>query len=116
MLETAKQLNAKKTAVLGYRDDLFLNEEFAKEIEMGEISPVVAEMNLATIAIVGENMKHTPGIAGKLFQSLSAGRKTAPYPGYGKSPEMPSGKRSRRAAGPKISGNFAKERNRCDEV
>ncbi len=44
-----------------------LNEEFSKEIEMGEISPVVAEMNLATIAIVGENMKHTPGIAGKLF-------------------------------------------------
>ena len=30
MLETAKQLNAKKTAVLGYRDELFLNEEFAK--------------------------------------------------------------------------------------
>ena len=47
-----------------------LNEEFAKEIEMGEISPVVAEMNLATIAIVGENMKHTPGIAGKLFGPL----------------------------------------------
>ena len=47
-----------------------LNEEFAKEIEMGEISPVVAEMNLATIAIVGENMKHTPGIAGKLFGKL----------------------------------------------
>ena len=47
-----------------------LNEEFAKEIEIGEISPVVAEMNLATIAIVGENMKHTPGIAGKLFGTL----------------------------------------------
>ena len=47
-----------------------LNEEFAKEIEMGEISPVVAEMNLATIAIVGENMKHTPVIAGKLFGTL----------------------------------------------
>ena len=47
-----------------------LNEEFAKEIEMGELSPVVAEMNLATIAIVGENMKHTPGIAGKLFGTL----------------------------------------------
>ncbi len=27
-------------------------------------------MNLATIAIVGENMKHTPGIAGKLFGTL----------------------------------------------
>lgn len=47
-----------------------LNEEFAKEIEMGEILPMKAEKNLATIAIVGENMKHTPGIAGKLFGTL----------------------------------------------
>ena len=47
-----------------------LNQEFAKEIEMGEISPVCAEMDLATVAIVGENMKHTPGIAGKLFGTL----------------------------------------------
>ena len=47
-----------------------LNEGFAKEIEMGEISPMKAEGNLATVAIVGENMKHTPGIAGKLFGTL----------------------------------------------
>ena len=47
-----------------------LNEEFSKEIEMGEISPITAEKNLATVAIVGENMKHTPGIAGKLFGTL----------------------------------------------
>jgi aspartokinase/homoserine dehydrogenase 1 len=47
-----------------------LNEEFAKEIEMGEITEVSAEKGLATIAIVGENMKHTPGIAGKLFGTL----------------------------------------------
>jgi aspartokinase/homoserine dehydrogenase 1 len=47
-----------------------LGEEFAKEIAMGELSPIQAEMNLATIAIVGENMKHTPGIAGKLFGTL----------------------------------------------
>lgn len=30
MLETMKQLDSQKTAVLGYRDELFLNEEFAK--------------------------------------------------------------------------------------
>ena len=30
MLETMKQLDAKKIAVLGYRDELFLNEEFEK--------------------------------------------------------------------------------------
>ena len=47
-----------------------LNNEFAKEIDMGEISPVTAEKDLATVAIVGENMKHTPGIAGKLFGTL----------------------------------------------
>ncbi len=47
-----------------------LNSEFSKEIEMGEISPITAEKELATVAIVGENMKHTPGIAGKLFGTL----------------------------------------------
>lgn len=47
-----------------------LNEEFAKEIETGAMFPMHAESGLATIAIVGENMKHTPGIAGKLFGTL----------------------------------------------
>ena len=47
-----------------------LNEEFAKEIATGAMFPMHAENNLATIAIVGENMKHTPGIAGKLFGTL----------------------------------------------
>ena len=47
-----------------------LNHEFAKEIETGAMFPMHAESGLATIAIVGENMKHTPGIAGKLFGTL----------------------------------------------
>ena len=47
-----------------------LNDEFAKEIATGEINNVTAEKGLATVAIVGENMKHTPGIAGKLFGTL----------------------------------------------
>ena len=47
-----------------------LNAEFAKEIAMGEINHVTAETGLATVAVVGENMKHTPGIAGKLFGTL----------------------------------------------
>ena len=47
-----------------------LNDEFAKEIETGAMFPMHAESGLATIAIVGENMKHTPGIAGKLFGTL----------------------------------------------
>lgn len=47
-----------------------LNNEFAKEIETGALYPMQAETGLATVAIVGENMKHTPGIAGKLFGAL----------------------------------------------
>lgn len=47
-----------------------LNDEFAKEIDTGAMFPMHAESGLATIAIVGENMKHTPGIAGKLFGTL----------------------------------------------
>ncbi|MEF2622045.1 MAG: bifunctional aspartate kinase/homoserine dehydrogenase I [Xylanibacter rarus] len=47
-----------------------LNEEFAKEIETGAMFPMRAEKGLATIAVVGENMKHVPGIAGKLFGTL----------------------------------------------
>ena len=47
-----------------------LNKEFAKEIEMGAMYKMKLERDLATVAIVGENMKHTPGIAGKLFGTL----------------------------------------------
>lgn len=47
-----------------------LNNEFMKEIEMGAMYKMSLERNLATVAIVGENMKHTPGIAGKLFGTL----------------------------------------------
>ncbi|MDO4931472.1 MAG: bifunctional aspartate kinase/homoserine dehydrogenase I [Prevotellaceae bacterium] len=47
-----------------------LNEEFEKEIATGAMYPMMVETELATIAIVGENMKRTPGIAGKLFGTL----------------------------------------------
>ena len=47
-----------------------LNEEFEKEIADGRMFPMQAESGLATVAVVGENMKHTPGIAGKLFGTL----------------------------------------------
>ncbi len=47
-----------------------LNEEFAKEIETGAMFPMKAQSGLATIAIVGENMRHLPGIAAKLFETL----------------------------------------------
>ena len=47
-----------------------LNAEFEKEIQMGAMFEMKVEKNLATVAVVGENMKHTPGIAGKLFGTL----------------------------------------------
>ena len=47
-----------------------LNEEFRLEIEDGRMFPMHAESGLATVAIVGENMKRTPGVSGKLFETL----------------------------------------------
>ena len=73
MVSQASSENSTSIGVRNAEADLaceVLNDEFAKEIEMGEISPITAEKELATVAIVGENMKHTPGIAGRLFGTL----------------------------------------------
>lgn len=70
------QASSENSTSIGVRDEdaeaavRVLNEEFSKEIETGAMYPMHAESGLATIAIVGENMKHTPGIAGKLFGTL----------------------------------------------
>ena len=47
-----------------------LEQEFAKEISTGAMNPVALTGNLSTVAVVGDKMKHTPGIAGKLFGVL----------------------------------------------
>lgn len=47
-----------------------LEREFAQELFSGEFNPIHAEHNLATVAIVGENMRHAPGVAGRLFNTL----------------------------------------------
>lgn len=47
-----------------------LREEFAEEFASGMFSDVKAEHDLATVAVVGENMKHTTGLAGKLFNTV----------------------------------------------
>lgn len=47
-----------------------IEHEFQNEILLGSINRVQLEQELATVAIVGENMKYTPGIAGKLFETL----------------------------------------------
>jgi aspartokinase/homoserine dehydrogenase 1 len=47
-----------------------INQEFRGEIAEGFIDTVSAETGLSVIAIVGRNMKSTPGVSGKLFSSL----------------------------------------------
>ena len=70
------QASSENSTSIGVRDEdadaaaEALNAEFAKEIETGAMYPMQVESGLATIAIVGENMKQTPGIAGKLFGTL----------------------------------------------
>ena len=70
------QASSENSTSIGVRDEdanravEVLNMEFSKEIVTGAMFPMHAESGLATIAIVGENMKHTPGIAGKLFGTL----------------------------------------------
>lgn len=46
------------------------NSEFELELETNKLNPLIIEENLCVLAIVGENMKQTPGISGKLFQAL----------------------------------------------
>ena len=70
------QASSENSTSIGVKEDdaesavEVLNCEFAKEIETGAMYPMIVERGLATVAIVGENMKHTPGIAGKLFGTL----------------------------------------------
>lgn len=70
------QASSENSTSIGVRDEdaaaavEVLDNEFAKEIEEGAMFPMHVESGLATVAIVGENMKHTPGIAGKLFGTL----------------------------------------------
>lgn len=47
-----------------------LKEEFAVELADGMFNDVKAERDMATVAVVGENMKHSTGIAGKLFNTV----------------------------------------------
>ncbi len=47
-----------------------ISEEFEKEIEDGLIEPVKAETDLCVVAIIGEQMKNVPGVAGRLFAGL----------------------------------------------
>lgn len=56
-------------AVAGAAQSL-IEEEFQLEIMAGRLAPPIMERHLSIIAVVGEKMRHTTGIAGKVFQAL----------------------------------------------
>ncbi|MCW3804838.1 bifunctional aspartate kinase/homoserine dehydrogenase I [Plebeiibacterium marinum] len=47
-----------------------VEKEFKTEIALNQVNNITVESDMAVIAIVGENMKHTTGISGKLFNSM----------------------------------------------
>ncbi|MCF0175536.1 MAG: bifunctional aspartate kinase/homoserine dehydrogenase I [Bacteroidales bacterium] len=70
------QASSESTSTIGVRSvDVVkacevLDAEFEKEIKTGSMNRMCASSNLASIAVVGDNMKNNAGIAGKLFGTL----------------------------------------------
>lgn len=52
------------------RAKLVIEQEFELELLAKKLEHLVIEKNLAILAVVGENMKQTPGMSGKLFHAL----------------------------------------------
>ncbi len=52
------------------RAEKAIREEFEKEIAFDLVNKVLVERELSIVAIVGENMKQTTGVAGKLFSTI----------------------------------------------
>ena len=51
-----------------------LQKELQHEISIHRVADIIIEEKLSIIAVVGENMRQTPGIAGKVFQALGRSR------------------------------------------
>ncbi len=47
-----------------------LEDEFENEFKSGKLEPLKIDNEVSIIAIIGENMKHTPGISAKMFKAL----------------------------------------------
>lgn len=43
---------------------------FARDIQANTVDPIHIENDLSVVALIGENMRFTPGIAGRMFRSL----------------------------------------------
>lgn len=73
LISQASSENSISVAIDEYAVDLAesaIQSEFEKEIASGQINKIDMESKLSIVAIVGENMKHTTGIAGKLFSTM----------------------------------------------
>ena len=70
------QASSENSTTLGVQDkdcDVaveVLTREFAEEIKVGSMYPMLVQQGLAAVSIVGEKMHNMPGIAGKLFGTL----------------------------------------------
>ncbi|MFT4551702.1 MAG: aspartokinase/homoserine dehydrogenase 1 [Chlamydiales bacterium] len=47
-----------------------IEDEFSLEIYAHQVDEVIVEKDLSIIAVVGERMRHSPGIAGRIFSAL----------------------------------------------
>jgi bifunctional aspartokinase / homoserine dehydrogenase 1 len=73
LISQASSENSISVAIEEYAVEVAENairSEFEKEINSGQVSKIYIENELSIVAIVGENMKHTTGIAGKLFSTI----------------------------------------------
>ena len=52
------------------RAQIAVHQEFELEISTGRIQPLAIEENLSIISVVGESMRNTPGVSGRIFQAL----------------------------------------------
>jgi len=52
------------------RAKILIEQEFELELLANKLESPAIEGNLAVLAVVGENMKQTPGVSGKLFHAL----------------------------------------------
>ena len=48
-----------------------MEETFALELTHGYVKPIQVDSNVGLIAVVGEGMRGTPGLAGRIFTAIS---------------------------------------------
>jgi aspartokinase/homoserine dehydrogenase 1 len=49
-----------------------VKREFALELNAGIIDPLVVEEGLSIVSVVGEKMRHSPGVSGRVFSALGS--------------------------------------------